>query len=95
MIVEFDSNAYSVVTVKKAAYELSAVANIDIKLLKNSIVCDLSIKNGIDADISIDTLASQLKDLVLDYDLRNTISEETKDYRNLILSLAFSKVEKD
>ena len=66
-----------------------------MKLLNNKIVCDLSIKNGIDADISMNTLASQLKDLVLDYDLRNTISEETKDYRNLILSLAFSKVEKD
>jgi His-Xaa-Ser system protein HxsD len=90
MRVSISPRVYSIESVKRAAYKFTDVIYIDISATDSEIICDVKSK----ADISESAFASVIEEFrneVLDQDLRESISRETSDIRNVILSYVFSK----
>lgn len=90
LVVTFPREVYAIEAVKRAAYRLSDCLAVDIEVRANEIACRLAPFSR-DKTIDIIELSSRFKNEVLDQDLRARIAKETESYRNLILSLAFSK----
>ena len=84
----FSSEVFDLEAVKRAAYRVSNEFAVDIDLDGNRIICTLHPSKR-DADIG--NLVNRFRSEVLDYDLRIRIAKETEPFRNLILSIAFSK----
>jgi His-Xaa-Ser system protein HxsD len=87
--VRFDANAYSIDTIKKAAYRYLDCFAPEFEVSGNTIVCQLTFPTGTDVTAIAETVADFRKE-VLDQDLRQIVSVETVAYRNAILALAFS-----
>ncbi len=86
-----DLNLYSLIAVKKSCYKFTA----DCYIQMNSIAQDkLGLIFTFPADTSIETKDKLIADFyneLIDQDLRDIISKETEQVRNLILAEAFSK----
>jgi His-Xaa-Ser system protein HxsD len=82
--------SYDVEAIKRAAYRFSDRISVEIAETADNQVCTLRALNG-DTALNLEALAGEFRNEVLDQDLRIKIAAETADYRNLILSLAFSK----
>ena|SRR2546425_3759305 len=86
----FDTNIFPVETVKKAAYKYLDRFTVDFHLDGSILTCFLSFSQETsDADMYV--IVGDLKNEVLDQDLRERIKTETAPIRNLILAHAFSK----
>lgn len=81
---------YDVEAVKRAAYRFSDRLAVEIASSTGEHTCQLRALKS-DATVSIEELSDEFRNEVLDQDLRLKIAAETEGYRNLILSLAFSK----
>src|SRR4051812_37800196 len=81
---------FDVEAIKRAAYRFSDRLTADITSNSGEFVCQLRTLAPTAAD-SFEKLADEFRNEVLDQDLRIKIAAETEGYRNLILSLAFSK----
>lgn len=84
------SAAFDIEAIKRAAYRFSDRVSVEITDTPEERVCTLR-KLHPDRELNIETLAGDFRNEVLDHDLRIKIAAETESYRNLILSLAFSK----
>lgn len=84
-----DAN-FDVEAIKRAAYRFSDRIAADISSDGTEYVCRLRALSPT-ATGSLEGLANEFRNEVLDQDLRIKIGAETESYRNLILSLAFSK----
>jgi His-Xaa-Ser system protein HxsD len=88
--IRISSEAFSLETVKKAAYRLSGRCAFDLQSAGDEILCKLLFSQP----QSPKTLASielAFRNELLDQDLRAQIAEETAPLRNAILAFAFSK----
>lgn len=89
--VTFASEAsFQIEAIKRAAYRFSDRISVEITDSDEGTHCylkPLQTKNPID----LNQLAGEFRNETLDQDLRLRIAAETEGYRNLILSLAFSK----
>lgn len=85
-----NSAALDIEAIKRAAYRFSDRVSVEIVDTAGNQVCTLR-KLDANGDINLDSLAGEFRNEVLDQDLRIKIAAETADYRNLILSVAFSK----
>ena len=88
MDVQFDTDVISIEAIKKAAYRLSNVMSVDIRLDGQIIICTLTPSDL--QDHSSEELAHAFRTTVLDQDLRESIAEKTEPLRNAIMALAFA-----
>lgn len=88
----FAREAFDLDAIKAAAYRLSDRLSVDIELSEPNIVCTLHPLSAVEDP---QTLAHVFRTEVLDQDLRRKIAAETAPLRNLVLSLAFSKVQSE
>jgi His-Xaa-Ser system protein HxsD len=88
-IINFDSAVFSVESVQKAIYRMGNKISASISLDKNMIRVEVE---TIEKNAIIGEIFSELRQTVNDYSLRERISAETQEMRNLILSAAFSRV---
>ena len=89
-IVTFDTQVYPIEVVKKAAYKYLNTFLVDFRLDGLTLICSLSFPQGT-PKTDQDHAVADLKNEVLDQDLRERIRVETAPIRNLILAHAFSK----
>jgi His-Xaa-Ser system protein HxsD len=89
--VEFATGVFALEAIKHAAYRFTDKLSIEIEPSDTRITCRLSHIPGRKQEESLDALAAQFRNEVLDQDLRIQLRHETAPVRNLILSLAFSK----
>ena len=90
MAVVFDSQVYSLIAIKKAAYKYLDAFSADISVIDNKVHCLLSFPSS-NSDEGCSIIIDDFKKEVLDQDLREKIRVETESVRNLILAYAFSK----
>jgi len=88
--VNFDSNVFSLIAVKKAAYKYIDSFSADISLTNDEVRCLLKLTSP-RSDESFARLVDDFRKEVLDQDLRENLRIETEPVRNLILAHAFSK----
>ena len=91
MIIQltFDYRVNSIEAVQKALYRV--MNNVDFEIRINGLNIDVTITT-LDSSVNLQLLATELKRHVNDYSLREKISVETADLRNLILATAFSRI---
>ena len=87
-VVEVDPTIYSALVCQKACYALMAYISCSVKDVGDKLVIEANISP--ECDKSIRELNDLLLDELMDYSLREKISEKTESIRNLILSNAFS-----
>jgi His-Xaa-Ser system protein HxsD len=85
----FDSNVFSLDTVKRALYRFADLCSFDIQLADEQIEVTLLVPIAADP-MKMDDLCYRIRNEVLDQDLRDTISKDTANIRTLILANAFS-----
>jgi His-Xaa-Ser system protein HxsD len=83
----FDLCNHSPDAVQRAAYRLSDRASCEIVVGESAIEVVLTPLGDADAT----TIVAELRNEALDQVLRERIREETRDMRNLVLALAFSR----
>lgn len=88
--LDFDSSIYSVISVQKTCYFFMELISSDIRIENGLIRCTITYRDKITDDLK-EQFVSRFRNEVLDNSLRDKISEETSEVRNLILGLAFSK----
>jgi His-Xaa-Ser system protein HxsD len=81
----FDSGTFALESVKRALYRFAEQCSFDIRSYDGEIRVSVYAK-----DILSDGLLHDIRNEVLDQDLRAKISEETSNIRTLILANAFS-----
>jgi len=89
LTIEFDDAVYSVEAIKKAAYVFIDRLSVNISTDKTKILCAIRFPDCTTEDTK-KLLLDDLQKEVLDQDLRLRITEQTANYRNAILALAFS-----
>jgi His-Xaa-Ser system protein HxsD len=86
-----DLKVYNLEALKKTSYRFADRASIAIKNdTESSASIEFNFSSGTN-DEMIQKVVSEFRSELLDQDLRQIISEETKGIRNLILAHAFSK----
>ena len=91
--VHFAPALYRVSAIKQAAYKMCDRARVDIEPSDAGIECQIHPLTPC-GEGELSALENAFRIEVLDYDLRETIAAETEPLRNLILSVAFSKIQK-
>jgi His-Xaa-Ser system protein HxsD len=86
--LRLDSKVYSLDVCKKASYALIDLLSCEIKVVDTDILIS-AVKSG-DSELGANELHALLLDELLDYSLRESISSQTDNIRNIILSNAFS-----
>lgn len=81
---------FDIEAIKRAAYRFSDRVSVEITATPEGTLCRLLPLDSKQA-VPLDKLTGEFRNEVLDQDLRLKIASETEGYRNLILSLAFSK----
>jgi len=88
--ISFSPRVYSIESVKRAAYKFTDVSYFDFSVTDSEIICEVKAKSEI-GESAFASMIEEFKNEVLDQDLRESISKETADIRNVILSYVFSK----
>ena len=86
--LSFDSSAYSIDAIQRAAYRFSDRFSCEISSQGEAIEAKASFASD---DVDIDTTLSEFRTEALDQVLRERIRAETSEVRQLVLALAFSK----
>ena len=90
--VEFDLGAFSIESIKRAAYRFSDRFVFDVSISGKSALCVLVFPDTATFEL-MDEVTSNLRKEVLDQDLRQSIRAETESVRNVILAHAFSRTD--
>jgi His-Xaa-Ser system protein HxsD len=86
--LSLDSSVYSLSVIQKSCYALMHLFSVNISRYENNFLLKIQ---PLSSDLSSKELEGLLLDELLDYSLREKISEKTEGVRNLILANAFSK----
>lgn len=84
-VITFDKKVFNIDTVKRALYRLADSGSFDILDREGEIYVAIHPSRE-----NIEELKAQIRNEVIDQDLRDSISLETRDIRTLILANAFS-----
>jgi His-Xaa-Ser system protein HxsD len=88
LILEFDARIYRLTAVKKAAYKFGNRCHIQIEAVgEHQTRVVLRAKGTME---NFRFLAGEFQNEVLDQELRETVTDETKGIQNLLLAQAFS-----
>jgi len=90
--LEFDAQAFSILAAQKAAYRLIHYFVLDINAESDRFYCNLTANKGIEEE-SFNYAVQEFKKGILDEELRLKLKKETEPIRNLILGIAFSRVD--
>lgn len=89
-LVEFDRSIQSIGPLREAAYRLIGLASCKLETAGDHYVCRLLLNDGPGGrDLGEQGLRQRFIDLVTDENLREKVSNETGNVRNVILALAF------
>lgn len=88
--IELDLAAFSIDSIKRAAYRHSDRFAFDVTTSSNVASCTLIFPDGTSSE-SVQLAVCNFRKEVLDQDLRATIRAETETIRNVILAHAFSR----
>ena len=88
--LDFDSRVFRLTAVKKAAYCFGDRCGIEIEIQPQDIIRVRLTPRKADTDLQ--AIENDLRNAVLDYDLREHIAAATEGIRNLLLAQAFSEV---
>ena len=88
--LEIDLNAFSLDSVKRAAYRFADRFSVELAVSGTTATCTAIFESN-KPDDWIDSVVDMFRKELLDQDLRQSIRKETKDVRNLILAHVFSK----
>ena len=86
--LDVDLNVYSLEVCKKACYALMAHISCNLAISKSQITIKAMVSGEYPEDV--EQIKALLLDELLDYSLRASISDQTENIRNVILSNAFS-----
>ena len=87
--IRLDRRVYSLDTVQRAAFRCTDMASFEFALPSdNEIVATATFKSG--TQIEPADFRARFQNELLDQKLRQTVAEETKNERDLILAYAFS-----
>jgi His-Xaa-Ser system protein HxsD len=97
ILVEFDRVIQNIGPLREAAYRLIGLASCRLETAENRYVCRLQLNDNQDARrLGEQRLQQRFIDLVTVENLREQVSAETANIRNVILALAFGAlVEQD
>lgn len=88
--LEFDTNVFSLETIKRAAYRLTDSGSPEFKVDGDTIKLILRFPKAVD-QATASLIADEARIAVLDQDLRKRIADETSAERAVILGYAFSR----
>lgn len=88
--ITFSASLFDAAAIKKAAYTIAAQAAVDIRRVGDDWVCELLFSKPTPASV-VEEIATSFRIEVLDQDLRERIAADTREVRNSILAVAFSK----
>ena len=90
MIVDrrYSSSIYNIDCIKAAIYKFSKMVYVKIDIIDGDFVCNFS---SLSDSFDFDEFLKNFDQELIDQELRQSISNKTEEYRNFILSLAFSK----
>ena len=88
-VLRLDSAIYSADVCKKASYAMMSLFSSQISTDGQDFVISVSVNQ--ETAESVSQLQELLLDELLDYSLRESISQKTESIRNVILANAFSK----
>tara|TARA_B110000503_G_scaffold130798_1_gene204609 strand:- start:510 stop:827 length:318 start_codon:yes stop_codon:yes gene_type:complete len=86
--LEVDLDVYSLEVCKKACYALMAYISCNLEISKSQLTIKAMVSGEHLEDV--EQIKALLLDELLDYSLRASISDQTENIRNVILSNAFS-----
>jgi His-Xaa-Ser system protein HxsD len=90
ILVEFDRTIQSVGPLREAAYRLIGLASCILDAAGDRYVCRLQLNESEPAEaLGEHRLRQRFIDLVTDENLREKVSTETAEIRNVVLALAF------
>lgn len=84
----YDTTLYDIDCIKASIYKFNKKISCKVDLSDNQFVC---LFEPLQSDFDFNQFFIQFDQELIDQELRNIISKKTNDYRNLILSVAFSK----
>jgi His-Xaa-Ser system protein HxsD len=91
MNIVVDLNLYSLIAVKKSCYKFTADCSIQMNCIgQDKVGLIFTFPAGVSIEAK-DRLIADFYNELIDQDLRDIISKETEQVRNLILAEAFSK----
>ena len=94
LILEFDTNAFSLSAVQKACHRFTNIASFEVQLRtrdSSDFVLVSASPLGTKSEDGLEHLGKLLRNEALDQQLREQIRTQTEGVRNLILAHAFSK----
>lgn len=94
LVLEFDSNVFSLLAVQKACHRFTNIASFEVQLMTRDGIEFVSVTIspfGTKSEQGLDQLGMLLRNEALDQQLREQIRAQTEGVRNLILAHAFSK----
>lgn len=92
--IELDYNVYTRDGIMKCLYWYSSDNNVNIELINNKYIIQITPYNKMNIN-SLFELEKNLKQELLDYNLRDIVKKETTTIRELIIAKAFSNGEFD
>jgi len=95
ILIEFDRAIQNIGPLREAAYRLIGLATCALETADNRYVCRLELNDGpVARGLGEQGLRQRFVDLVTDENLREKVSTETANIRNVILALAFGALVK-
>jgi His-Xaa-Ser system protein HxsD len=88
--LRFSLSAHSLESIKKAAYRFTHVCAFEFAIDGSEIVCRMHF-DAVQTPERLRSIEMDVRNEVLDQELRATIGEETAAIRNAILAYAFSR----
>ena len=87
--IKLDARVYSLDVAQRAAFKCTDLASFEFALVpEHEILVTATVKSGITIDLV--EFHARFRNELLDQKLRQTMAEETKNERDLILAYAFS-----
>ena len=83
----YNSGLYHPDCLKAAIYKFNKIISAKIDLVGDDYICEFTPLNK---QLDFDQFFSEFDQELIDQELRREISQKTSEYRNFILSLAFS-----
>ena len=91
--ISLDSNVYSLEAVKKCSYWYTDNYSVDIKQDDDQVILLLEPLNE-DTEEDKDQIIKKLKNDLLDFQVRDIVTKETKNVRDLLIAKAFATTDK-
>jgi His-Xaa-Ser system protein HxsD len=88
--IEFDLSLFRLSAIKKAAYKIGDRCHIQIERTAPDRV-SVTLRSKRPLEMSTESCVGELRNEVLDQDLREIVAEETAAIRNVLLAQVFSK----